>query len=83
MARVTRWQRYRNFTPETFKRGLGKFQTATWKQSEEIVQNEKDFPYILTTNRELEHYNCGTMTRRTGNVVILKDDVLIINPGCC
>jgi len=65
---------------ETFKRGLGKFQTATWKQSEEIVQNEKDFPYILTTNRELEHYNCGTMTRRTGNVVILKDDVLMINP---
>jgi formate dehydrogenase major subunit len=65
---------------ETFKRGLGKFQTATWKQSEEIVQNEKDFPYILTTNRELEHYNCGTMTRRTGNVAILKDDVLMINP---
>ncbi|MEZ4687286.1 MAG: hypothetical protein R3B47_14820 [Bacteroidia bacterium] len=21
-----------------------------------------DYPYILTTNRELEHYNCGAMT---------------------
>lgn len=65
---------------ETFKRGKGKFQTATWRESEEIIQYADEFPYILTTNRELEHYNCGTMTRRTGNVEILKDDVLIIHP---
>ncbi|MBK8846323.1 MAG: formate dehydrogenase subunit alpha [Bacteroidetes bacterium] len=65
---------------DTFKRGKGKFQTATWLESEEIVKNADEFPYILTTNRELEHYNCGTMTRRTGNVEILKDDVLIIHP---
>lgn len=65
---------------DTFKRGLGKFQTATWKQTEEITNHGEEFPYILTTNRELEHYNCGTMTRRTGNAVILTDDVLLINP---
>src|SRR6186713_1460646 len=65
---------------QTFKRGLGKFHVATWKESEEIVNYGKDFPYILTTNRELEHYNCGTMTRRTGNVEILTDDVLLIHP---
>jgi formate dehydrogenase major subunit len=65
---------------DTFKRGKGKFQTATWKETQEIVSNGSEFPYILTTNRELEHYNCGTMTRRTGNVEILKDDVLLINP---
>ncbi len=53
---------------------------ATWKESEEIVNHGQEFPYILTTNRELEHYNCGTMTRRTGNVEILTDDVLLINP---
>jgi formate dehydrogenase major subunit len=64
----------------TFKRGKGKFQVATFKESEEIVNHGKEFPYILTTNRELEHYNCGTMTRRTGNVDILKDDVLMIHP---
>lgn len=64
----------------TFKRGKGKFQVASFKESEEIVNHGKEYPYILTTNRELEHYNCGTMTRRTGNAVILTDDVLLINP---
>ncbi|MBL0340363.1 MAG: formate dehydrogenase subunit alpha [Bacteroidetes bacterium] len=66
---------------ETFKRGRGKFQVASWKESEEIVNHGAEFPYILTTNRELEHYNCGTMTRRTGNVEIITDDVLLINPS--
>lgn len=66
---------------DTFKRGRGKFQSATFRESEEIVNYGKDFPYILTTNRELEHYNCGTMTRRTRNVTVLKDDVLLINPA--
>jgi formate dehydrogenase major subunit len=65
---------------ETFKRGKGKFEKATWKQTVELTNNEKEFPYILTTNRELEHYNCGTMTRRTNNAQILKDDVLLIHP---
>ena len=65
---------------ESFKLGKGRFQVATWKETEEIVNHGQEFPYILTTNRELEHYNCGTMTRRTGNAEILKDDVLLINP---
>jgi formate dehydrogenase major subunit len=65
---------------ETFKRGKGKFQTAAFKESEEILNYGDEFPYILTTNRELEHYNCGTMTRRTANVQILKDDYLMIHP---
>ncbi|MCC6459261.1 MAG: formate dehydrogenase subunit alpha [Saprospiraceae bacterium] len=65
---------------ETFKRGLGKFQTADYLESRELSQNGKDFPYILTTNRELEHYNAGTMTRRTRNAQILKEDVLLIHP---
>jgi formate dehydrogenase major subunit len=64
----------------TFKRGLGKFVYNDWKESQELVQNGKEYPYIITTNRELEHYNCGAMTRRTPNVDILTDDVLMINP---
>src|SRR5205085_2945768 len=63
---------------ETFKRGLGKFIYNDWRESEELVQNKKEFPYIITTNRELEHYNCGTMTRRTRNAQILTEDVLLI-----
>lgn len=65
---------------EEFKRGLGKFTFFDYVKSREVDRNEKDFPYIITTNRELEHYNCGAMTRRTGNVEILTEDVLLIHP---
>lgn len=64
----------------SFKRGKGKFQVATYKETEELVNHSKEFPYILTTNRELEHYNSGAMTRRTANAEILRDDVLLIHP---
>jgi formate dehydrogenase major subunit len=63
-----------------FKIGKGQFIFNNWRETEELVSHGKDYPYILTTNRELEHYNCGAMTRRTGNVEILKDDYLMINP---
>ncbi len=66
---------------ESFKRGKGKFVHNNYKKSQELVDNEKKYPYIITTNRELEHYNCGAMTRRTNNVLILRDDVLLINPA--
>ena len=65
---------------QTFKNGRGKFHYFDWKESKEIEQNSKEFPYIITTNRELEHYNAGTMTRRTRNVNILTEDVLMIHP---
>jgi len=65
---------------EEFKRGKGKFHYFDWKESHEVETYSEDFPYIITTNRELEHYNCGAMTRRTGNVDILTEDVLLIHP---
>ncbi|MBI5858292.1 MAG: formate dehydrogenase subunit alpha [Sphingobacteriales bacterium] len=63
---------------KTFTRGKGKFMFNPFKESEEIVQHGKKYPYIITTNRELEHYNCGAMTRRTRNNDILSEDVLLI-----
>lgn len=65
---------------QEFKRGLGRFKYYDYRKSREVERHEKDFPYIITTNRELEHYNCGAMTRRTGNVDILTEDVLMIHP---
>ncbi len=65
---------------ETFKRGKGFFEFFDWRESGELLENQKDYPFILTTNRELEHYNCGAMTRRTGNVEILTEDSLMIHP---
>lgn len=64
---------------EEFKRGKGKFTYFDWRESAEIEEHGEEYPYIITTNRELEHYNCGAMTRRTGNGEILKEDVLLIN----
>ncbi len=66
---------------QEFKRGKGKFHYFDYSETKETLKNGKQYPYIITTNRELEHYNCGTMTRRTGNVNILTEDVLMINPS--
>ena len=63
-----------------FKRGKGYFEYNGFRESSEIVSNGKEYPYILTTNRELEHYNCGAMTRRTDNEKLLASDFLLINP---
>jgi len=63
-----------------FKRGKGYFEFHDWIETQELVSHAKEYPYILTTNRELEHYNCGAMTRRTANEQLLKDDYLMINP---
>lgn len=66
---------------DSFKRGLGYFEFHPFEESAEITTHGKEFPYILTTNRNLEHYNCGAMTRRTGNVELLTEDVLLIHPN--
>ncbi|MCB1275660.1 formate dehydrogenase subunit alpha [Prosthecobacter sp.] len=65
---------------EQFARGKGHFHFFDWKESTELKTNGAEFPFILTTGRILEHYNCGTMTRRTGNSDIVTQDLLSINP---
>tara|TARA_R110002033_G_scaffold27014_2_gene61741 strand:- start:254 stop:1021 length:768 start_codon:yes stop_codon:yes gene_type:complete len=63
-----------------FKKGIGTFHHFDFEESPEIVSHGKKFPFILTTGRELEHYNSGTMTRRTDNQKILAKDVLEVHP---
>jgi formate dehydrogenase major subunit len=65
---------------ESFTRGKGLFAFNAFKETEEVVSNSEKFPYILTTNRNLEHYNCGAQTRRTANVEIVTEDVIFIHP---
>ncbi len=66
---------------DTFKRGKGRFIFREFVETREILEHGKEYPYILTTNRLLEHYNAGTMTRRTRNVQIVHEDVLLIHPA--
>ncbi|HHO56269.1 MAG TPA: formate dehydrogenase subunit alpha [Trueperaceae bacterium] len=63
-----------------FKRGKGKFHHFDFEESPELVEHRAKYPFILTTARQLEHYNSGTMTRRTDNQKILAHDYLEINP---
>ena len=63
-----------------FKKGKGKFHHFDFEESPEIVEHGIKYPFILTTGRELEHYNSGTMTRRTDNQEILAKDYLEVHP---
>ncbi len=65
---------------DTFKRGKGRFVFRDFVETTEILDYGADYPFILTTNRMLEQYNAGTMTRRTPNLKIAKEDLLWINP---
>ena len=66
---------------DTFKRGKGKFHHFDFSETTELLDNAAEFPFILTTSRDLVHYNAGTMTRRTHNSEIVERDVLLINPA--
>jgi len=38
------------------------------------------YPYTLVTGRVLEHYNVGSMTRRTPNLLLSGEDFLVMHP---
>ena len=65
---------------DQFKRGLGRFHSWDFEESPELVENADKFPFIMTTGRILEHYNSGTMTRRTPNKDLFTEDILHIHP---
>ncbi len=63
-----------------FKKGKGTFHSFDFEESPELIEHQKKYPFILTTARQLEHYNSGTMTRRTDNQQLAPNDYLEINP---
>jgi len=65
---------------ETFKSGRGRLFFIGFEESREIEQYGDSYPLILTTNRSLEHYNSGSMTRRTPDTDILGEDLLLVHP---
>jgi formate dehydrogenase major subunit len=58
--------------------GLGQFSALPYKEPGDAADD--DFPLILVTGRRLQHYNAGTMTRRTANLQLLDSDWLEIHP---
>ncbi len=64
----------------TFDRpgGRGHFAALPYKVPGDAADEE--FPLVLVTGRVLQHYNAGTMTRRTANVGLVDRDLLEIHP---
>jgi len=58
--------------------GLGQFAAIPYKEPGDAADEE--FPLILVTGRRLQHYNAGTMTRRTANLELVDAEWLEIHP---
>jgi formate dehydrogenase major subunit len=63
-----------------FERPGGRAAFAPLPYKEPGDHADEEFPLILVTGRRLQHYNAGTMTRRTGNVELSDRDLLEIHP---
>jgi formate dehydrogenase major subunit len=64
----------------TFDRpgGRGQFAALPYKAPGDAPDGE--FPLVLVTGRVLQHYNAGTMTRRTSNLELVDRDWLEVHP---
>ena len=62
-----------------FSRGLGKFNAVEHKFPAE--QSDPEYPLVLTTGRRREHYNCGSMTRRSKGIMYKwPEEAIELNP---
>jgi formate dehydrogenase alpha subunit len=62
-----------------FPRGKGRFTLVKHKPSVELT--DKDYPFILTTGRQLFHYHTGGMTRRVKPInAVSPESYVEINP---
>jgi predicted molibdopterin-dependent oxidoreductase YjgC len=63
-----------------FSRGLGKSNAVEHRFPAE--QPDTEYPLILTTGRRREHYNCGSMTRRSKGIMwIWPQEAIEISPA--
>ena len=64
---------------DSFPVGRARFARVAYTPSPVLAHGD-GFPLRLTTGRVLEHYNCGTMTRRSDNLVLCPADELELHP---
>lgn len=63
---------------EGFPRGKGRFTAVTYRLSAEMPDNE--YPFILSTGRQLFQYHTGTMTRKTSAIEDVAEPYVEVNP---
>jgi formate dehydrogenase major subunit len=66
---------------DRFATANGKAQLAARPYLPPGESADADYPFVLVTGRRLEHYNAGTMTRRTSNLELLPEELLELNPA--
>ncbi|MEO8341978.1 MAG: molybdopterin dinucleotide binding domain-containing protein [Nitrospirota bacterium] len=64
---------------ETFPKGKAHFVAVEFLPPGEAAS--KEYPFVLTTGRILQHYNCGAPTRRTDILELVDTDVLEMHPA--
>jgi formate dehydrogenase major subunit len=64
---------------ETFSKGKAHFVAVDYLPPGETPT--ADYPFVLTTGRILQHYNCGAQTRRTHILELVDTDVLEMHPA--
>ena len=64
---------------ETFPKGKAHFVAVEYLPPGEAPTAE--YPFVLTTGRILQHYNCGAQTRRTDILELVDTDVLEMHPA--
>lgn len=57
---------------DAFARGKGRFLPLKYRPPQEFPDNE--YPFILTTGRNINHFHTGTMTRKVTGLNILKGE---------
>jgi len=65
---------------ERFATASGKAQLAAIPYVAPGEQPDAEFPLLLVTGRRLEHYNAGTMTRRTDNLELVPAESVQMHP---
>ncbi|BFU94790.1 MAG: putative NADH-quinone oxidoreductase, subunit G [Nitrospira sp.] len=63
---------------ESFPKGKARFISVDYLPPGEAASEE--YPFVLTTGRILQHYNCGAQTRRTDILALVDTDVLEMHP---
>lgn len=63
---------------DSFVRGRARFVAVDYAPTPE--RRDGQYPYLMITGRVLDHYNVGTMTRRTPSRELVAGDALEIHP---
>ena len=65
----------------SFPHGKARFAVVPWLPSPSLSAHlAVDWPLRLVTGRVLEHYNCGSMTRRSPNLALAPADAIELHP---